>query len=239
MLIGIDEAGRGPVLGPLVVGICAVPDDAEPLLVSMGVKDSKDLSSKQRQHIETWFLEQCETKGWFGATVVIQPERIDRALQQQGLNWLEVEGFQEALKQVPHQRDLTIVADACDVNAERFTQRITAGLDGWPYPQSTMISEHKADQRHPVVGMASILAKEERDRRIEAMSTRVGFNVGSGYPSDPATKKALPALVEQYGIDPEVRWGWATVERFWNEHREGDVPVRGVQRTTQQRLFHP
>lgn len=239
MLIGIDEAGRGPVLGPLVVGICAVPDDAEPLLVSMGVKDSKDLSSKQRQHIETWFLEQCETKGWFGATVVIQPERIDRALQQQGLNWLEVEGFQEALKQVPHQRDLTIVADACDVNAERFTQRITAGLDGWPYPQSTMISEHKADQRHPVVGMASILAKEERDRRIEAMSTRVGFNVGSGYPSDPATKKALPALVEQYGIDPEVRWGWATVERFWNEHREGDVPVRGVQRTKQQRLFHP
>jgi len=239
MLIGIDEAGRGPVLGPLVVGICAVPDDAEPLLVSMGVKDSKDLSSKQRQHIETWFLEQCETEGWFGATVVIQPERIDRALQQQGLNWLEVEGFQEALKQVPHQRDLTIVADACDVNAERFTQRITAGLDGWPYPQSTMISEHKADQRHPVVGMASILAKEERDRRIEAMSTRVGFNVGSGYPSDPATKKALPALVEQYGIDPEVRWGWATVERFWNEHREGDVPVRGVQRTKQQRLFHP
>ena len=239
MLIGIDEAGRGPVLGPLVVGICAVPDDAEPLLVSMGVKDSKDLSSKQRQHIETWFLEQCETEGWFGATVVIQPERIDRALQQQGLNWLEVEGFQEALKQVPHQRDLTIVADACDVNAERFTQRITAGLDGWPYPQSTMISEHKADQRHPVVGMASILAKEERDRRIEAMSARVGFNVGSGYPSDPATKKALPSLVEQYGIDPEVRWGWATVERFWNEHREGDLPVRGVQRTTQQRLFHP
>ena len=239
MLIGIDEAGRGPVLGPLVVGICAVPDDAEPLLVSMGVKDSKDLSSKQRQHIETWFLEQCETEGWFGATVVIQPERIDRALQQQGLNWLEVEGFQEALKQVPHQRDLTIVADACDVNAERFKQRITAGLDGWPYPQSTMISEHKADQRHPVVGMASILAKEERDRRIEAMSARVGFNVGSGYPSDPATKKALPSLVEQYGIDPEVRWGWATVERFWNEHREGDLPVRGVQRTTQQRLFHP
>ena len=143
MLIGIDEAGRGPVLGPLVVGICAVPDDAEPLLVSMGVKDSKDLSSKQRQHIETWFLEQCETKGWFGATVVIQPERIDRALQQQGLNWLEVEGFQEALRQVPHQRDLTIVADACDVNAERFTQRITAGLDGWPYPQSTMISNTK------------------------------------------------------------------------------------------------
>lgn len=239
MLVGMDEAGRGPVLGPLVIGICAVPLDAEPLLISMGVKDSKDLSPKKRQRIEAWFWEQCDKEGWFGTTVAIQPERIDQALQQQGLNWLEVEGFQEALQQVPHQHNLTIVADACDVNAERFTQRITAGIDGWPYPQSTMISEHKADQRHPVVGMASILAKEERDRRIEAMSARVGFNVGSGYPSDPATKKALPALVEQRGIDPEVRWGWATVERFWAEHREGDVPVRGVQRTTQQRLFQP
>ena len=101
MLIGIDEAGRGPVLGPLVVGICAVPDDAEPLLMDIGVKDSKDLSAKKRQHIETWFREQCDKEGWFGATVVIQPERIDQALQQQGLNWLEVEGFQEALQRFP------------------------------------------------------------------------------------------------------------------------------------------
>ena len=128
MLIGIDEAGRGPVFGPLVIGICAVPDDAEPLLMDIGVKDSKDLSSKKRQHIETWFREQSDKEGWFGTTVVIQPERIDQALQQQGLNWLEVEGFQEALQQVPYERDLTIVADACDVNAERFTQRITACL---------------------------------------------------------------------------------------------------------------
>ena len=238
MLVGIDEAGRGPVFGPLVTGLCVVPEDAEPLLVSMGVKDSKDLSPKKRHHIESWFWEQCERDGWFGTTVVIQAERIDRALQQQGLNWLGVEGFQEALQKVPVRRDLSIIADACDVNPERFTQRITAGLDGWPYPRSSMISEHKADQRHPVVAMASILAKEERDRRMEAMSTRVGFNVGSGYPSDPTTKKALHGLVEQGGIDPDVRWGWATVERFWNQHREGDVPVRGVQRTTQQRLFH-
>lgn len=238
MLVGIDEAGRGPVLGPLVVGICTVPDDAQPLLISMGVKDSKDLSPKQRHRIESWFLEQCNKEGWFGATVVIQPERIDRALQDQGLNWLEVEGFQEALQTIPFDRQLRIIADACDVNADRFTQRITAGLKGWPYPDSSMISEHKADQHHPVVAMASILAKEERDRRIGAMSSRVGFNVGSGYPSDPATKDALHALVEQSGIDPDVRWGWATVKRFWDKHREGDVPVRGAQRTTQQRLFH-
>lgn len=239
MLVGIDEAGRGPVLGPLVIGVCAVPEEAEPLLRQMGVKDSKDLSPKRRKEVESWFFEQCEERGWFGGTVTLQPERIDLALQDQGLNWLEVEGFQEALHLIPVHQNHSIIADACDVNAERFTQRITAGLKGWPWPNSQMVSEHKADQNHPVVAMASILAKEERDRSMVAMSTRVGCDVGSGYPSDPTTKQSLQALVLQSGIDQEVRWGWATVKRFWGEHREGDVPVRGVQRTTQQRLFQP
>ncbi|MEC7508046.1 MAG: hypothetical protein VX965_03310, partial [Candidatus Thermoplasmatota archaeon] len=66
MLIGIDEAGRGPVLGPLVVGICAVPEGQESTLRSMGVKDSKDLSSRRRHELESWFLEQCEREKWFG-----------------------------------------------------------------------------------------------------------------------------------------------------------------------------
>ena len=92
--------------------------------------------------------------------MVIQAEQIDQALQAEGLNWLEVDGFREALKLVPMQQHVRITADACDVNAERFTQRITAGLDGWPWPNSSMVSEHKADQHHPVVAMASNIAKE-------------------------------------------------------------------------------
>lgn len=100
-----------------------------------------------------------------------------------------------------------------------------------------MVSEHKADENHPVVAMASILAKEERDRCIRALSTKFGFNVGSGYPSDPTTQQALHRLVLQSSIDENVRWGWATVKNFWSMHRTGDVPVRGQVRTNQQRLF--
>ena len=81
MLVGLDEAGRGPVLGPLVIGICAVPDNDEQVLTSHGVKDSKDLSATKRSRLETWFNEQCEAKGWYGTTVSISPERIDLALQ--------------------------------------------------------------------------------------------------------------------------------------------------------------
>ena len=225
------------MLGPLVIGVCCIPDCATDLLLDQGVKDSKHLSPKKRQALEQWFHEQPIEDGWFGTTVTLQPATIDYALQGQGLNWLEVDGFREAILELPRRSDMHIVADACDVNAERFTKRITDGLNGWPWKGSSMISEHKADERHPVVSMASILAKEERDRAMRAMSERIGFNLGSGYPADPATKASLDRLVLQSGIDEQVRWGWATVERFWKKNRSGDVPVRGVPRTKQQQLF--
>lgn len=239
MLAGIDEAGRGPVLGPLVIGICCIPDDKEGLLVEAGVKDSKDLTASRRREIETWFKETSEENGWYGTTISLSAETVDLALQGKGLNWLEVDGFRSALEALPNRENVHIFADACDVNAERFTERILTGLAQWPWPNSQMVSEHKADARYPVVAMASILAKEERDRSIAAMKERLGFNVGSGYPSDPNTKTALTDLVLQSEIDPDVRWGWATVERFWAAHRNGEVPIRGQRRTVQERLIQP
>lgn len=237
MLVGIDEAGRGPVLGPLVIGICCIPKEHDSLLVEAGVKDSKDLTPARRREIEAWFNQNKNEFGWYGTTVTLSAETIDLALQGKGLNWLEVDGFRQALETLPSKEGVQIFADACDVDTERFAKRILADLPQWPWPESNMTSEHKADTRYPVVAMASILAKEERDRSIAAMAARVGFNIGSGYPSDPNTKAALQDLVLQSGIDEEVRWGWATVERFWSANRQGDVPVRGQQRTVQQRLF--
>lgn len=236
-MVGIDEAGRGPVLGPLVFGICSVPISDEHLLMEQGVKDSKMLSRKKRQDIEQWFWSEGKKRGWYGTTISHSPERIDLALQDKGLNWLEVEGFREALHALPVQTDLSVIADACDVNAERFTQRICDGLDGWPWPNTTLTSEHKADDNHLIVAMASILAKEERDRAVARLGETTGVVVGSGYPSDPTTKQALHHLCTQETIHDGVRWGWATTERFWKNHREGDVPVRGHLRTVQRTLF--
>ena len=236
--VGLDEAGRGPVLGPLVIGVCSVPETDEHLLVEAGVKDSKELSPKKRKELEQWFEQNMAERDWFGTTVCLDAERIDLALQGQGLNWLEVEGFSEALSCLPMKQGVDIMADACDVNADRFTQRIAGLLENWPWPQTMLRSEHKADTNHPVVAMASILAKEERERAMERMTKRVGTGLGSGYPSDPATKAALPILCKQEGIDPDVRWGWATVVRFWQANRHGDVPLRGQPSTVQQTLFH-
>ena len=94
--VGVDEAGRGPVLGPLIVGVCAIPEGDLALLREQGVRDSKDLSPKKRRELEAWFNEQSEKRRWFGGVITLSAERIDLAMQNTSLNLLEVEGFQEA-----------------------------------------------------------------------------------------------------------------------------------------------
>ena len=129
MLVGIDEAGRGPVLGPLVIGICCIPEGKESLLIDAGVKDSKDLKpSRWPTRLRHGSTKVKEEHGWYGTTVTLSAETIDLALQGEGLNWLEVDGFRQALETLPSKEGVHIFADACDVNAQRFTQRILADL---------------------------------------------------------------------------------------------------------------
>ena len=234
---GVDEAGRGPVLGPLVIAACAVPLSDVPLLVEAGVRDSKLLTAAKRASLAEWFTSQQRERAWRSHTVVIDADEIDVALAQDGLNWLEVRGFARAIEGLGVTRDLHVVADACDVNAERFTQRITERLDGWPWPNANLDSEHKADTNHPVVAMASVLAKHRRDQAMTAMAERVGFPVGSGYPSDPTTVAALDRLIGHDAIDADVRWSWATVQRHWAQRYPGSPPVRGQPHRIQRTLF--
>ena len=235
--VGVDEAGRGPVLGPLVVTACAIPKKDLGMLKDAGVKDSKDLSKKKRQDILSWYHEQSETRGWKHSVIVCTPERIDLSLQSTGLNWLEVEAFAEALSGLELEQHHDIINDACDVKPERFTERIRAKLQQPQLEISTMSSFHKADENYPIVGMASILAKETRDNLIDAMAQRIGQPLGSGYPSDPATVNALQWLITDDGIDFDVRWGWATSIRYWNAHCRGDIPLRGASHSFQKTLF--
>ena len=130
-----------------------------------------------------------------------------------------------------------VINDACDVNEQRFTDRIAARLPQWPWKDSTIHSEHKADATFPIVGMASILAKVERDSRIEQISQDVGIPLGSGYPSDPNTKAALPNLLVDSEPHPALRWSWKTVTRAWNEKYGVDPPKRAYKDGQQKTLF--
>jgi ribonuclease HII len=156
-----------------------------------------------------------------------------------GLNLLEVELFAEALNPMRKEveQGVQILNDACDVNAQRFTDRIAARLTGWPWNQSSMTSEHKADTNHAIVGMASILAKVRRDEIIEALKVEIGAPIGSGYPSDPNTKAALPFLLSGDTPHEALRWSWKTVKREWNLLHDVDPPSRPAPNQHQRTLF--
>ena len=195
MNIGVDEAGRGPVIGPLVV--CAFASTSQSQLRELGVKDSKDLSKKKREELFAILKEMPHN------VVVCSPERIDIS---ENLNNLEVELFAEALSIMPEGE---IMLDACDVNAERFAKNVSRLSDKFCH------AEHKADENHPEVSAASIIAKVTRDRLIAEISNELGFDIGSGYPSDPKTKAAVIELVKGETPHDCLRCSWKTVENAW------------------------
>ena len=227
-ITGVDEAGRGPVIGPLVVAALSVPAEDEEKLRQQNVKDSKLLSPQRRKELEEWILNQ---EGWLHRVIICQPARIDSYVAKRGLNILEVELFAEALNAIG-QREGTIIVDACDVNEERFASRIASRLENWPWPVQ-FISEHKADFNHLIVAAASILAKQERDRQMANISREVGLNLGSGYPSDAITVAALPALLTEECPHPQLRWSWKTIRNLW----PGEIPQRDGVPESQQTLF--
>ena len=227
-ITGVDEAGRGPVIGPLVVAALSIPAEDEQKLRQQNIKDSKLLSVKKRAELEEWILNQ---EGWSHKVVICHPARIDSYVVNMGLNLLEVELFAEALNSIG-KIEGTIIVDACDVNEDRFASRIASRLVDWPWP-AQLISEHKADLNHLIVAAASILAKQERDRQMKNISDEVGMNLGSGYPSDAITVGALPALLTGDCPHPQLRWSWKTIRKLW----PGEIPPRESVPGPQQTLF--
>jgi len=194
MIVGVDEAGRGCVIGPMV--ICGV--GAEKMDIT-GIKDSKLLTPEKREKFA--YIIKKNVKYYYK---ILTPEVIDEYTEKNRLNILEVEGFSEVIKKF----DLSskFFVDSCDVDPERFKRRImeiTGEID--------IVSEHKADRKYPIVSAASILAKVERDRIIKDL----GYEFGSGYPSDKRTIIFLRKWYLKNKDFPDfVRKSWDTVKKI-------------------------
>ncbi|MBQ4135106.1 MAG: ribonuclease HII [Methanocorpusculum sp.] len=194
-ICGIDEAGKGPVLGPMVAAGVLVSDDED--LSSLGIRDSKQLSAKKREVI---FEEICAS--YKTAVVVKSPAEID--VRECTMNQFTVFLHAEVLRTLSPDR---VYLDACDVNAERFGVNVlsASGID------AEVVSEHKADARYAVVGAASIVAKVTRDRIIDELRLEFG-EIGSGYPSDAKTVAFLKEYIREHGVPPAcARKSWQTV----------------------------
>ena len=227
-LIGVDEAGRGPVLGPLVVSAFALPKDDVSLLVEAGVKDSKQLSVKKRDELYNWITTTAEERGWQFQIHKSSPASIDIAMAVDTLNEHEVALFAHCVMRLQCQSDGGVLQlDACDVNAERFGYNVGQRLSHWLESGEWVIdSRHRADEIFPAVAAASIIAKVERDREIEKLELEIGFPIGSGYTSDKTTQVALTKLLEGNSPHRQLRWRWETVVTAWRGLGKGDVPSR-------------
>ena len=226
--VGVDEAGRGPVLGPLVVTAFSLPKPDVVLLEERGITDSKKIKPKERQEMFEWIIENSKSRGWEYHIYTSTPAEIDHAMSLESLNQHEVNIFSHCISKLNcSEKGGTVFLDACDVNAERFGSNVRSQISKWIDSGAWKIeSMHGADEMFAVVGAASILAKVTRDLSIEEIERKIGFPIGSGYPSDPVTQKALPLLLEGEKPHDELRWKWATVENAWEKKGLGTLPPR-------------
>ena len=200
MRCGIDEAGRGSVLGPLVVG--AVYSEADDILIDIGVKDSKKLSPKTRERMYDMIADACEF-----CVVPISAEEIDERRKKISLNEIELEMFIRACSKVPVS---AIYADCPDVNEVGFSKEMSRLIKG---PE--IIARHKADDIFPIVSAASIIAKVTRDRMIADIQKEFGTDIGSGYHSDRYTMEFIEKWMKDNGCPPpHTRRSWEPIKQM-------------------------
>ena len=202
MICGVDEAGKGPVIGPLVVAAVKVNNAKE--IENLGFKDSKQLTSARRKELADLIKSEFDY-----AVEIIEPEIVDEYRRQNKLNQLNREAFERLISKLD---PMVAYVDAADVNEERFGNEIKKGLRN--QNDTDVISMHKADAKIPVVAAASIIAKETREREIRKIKDKIG-DFGSGYPSDEKTIKFLKSFYADKGKWPKgTRESWKTLERI-------------------------
>ncbi|MDE1765714.1 MAG: ribonuclease HII [Thaumarchaeota archaeon] len=199
LVCGVDDAGRGSAIGPLVIAGIRIEKNKIKRLSEIGVKDSKQLTPRAREILYGKILELVDDYH----VARIPPHVIDKSVQKNQLNQLEGKYMAKVIAKL---KPDSAYVDSCDVNPNRF------GLYISKLSQVGKIhSSHHADRRFPVVSAASIIAKVNRDRAIERI--RKNFEVGSGYPSDPKTMRFIREYIESNGMPPKfVRKSWKPVK---------------------------
>ena len=192
IIVGIDEAGRGPVLGPLVMAALAFKEKDIKKLEWLGVKDSKLLSKQVREELFERIREIVDDF----RVEVIEPDAIDLSLTEESsnLNWLEAD---TSARLVSEMKSDKIIVDCPSINLQSYKEYFAKKLKG-NATSSELLVEHKADLNHIVVAAASVIAKVLRDRIIEHEKNEINIDFGSGYMSDPKTQHFLENYHDKY-----------------------------------------
>jgi ribonuclease HII len=211
LVAGVDEAGRGCVIGPLVVTGVMMKLENLQFLSELGVKDSKLLTPKKREALYPEIISLTEKC----STIKVLPHQIDLVVESarrlHKLNRLEAQTMAQIIEDLKPDE---VYVDAADTVDYRFGNHIRECLN----IKTKIISKHKADRIYPVVSAASVIAKVERDREIANLRLEYG-DFGSGYLTDEKTMVFLKHLLEKDGEYPNfVRKSWKPAKRAKNEN---------------------
>ncbi|MBN2112133.1 ribonuclease HII [Candidatus Woesearchaeota archaeon] len=200
MIAGVEEAGRGPVIGPMVMCGVLVDEKDEIKLKSIGAKDSKLLTPRTREIL----FDQIKAMVKKYEVVIISAQEIDDALRDpnSNLNKLEAKTSAKILNKLKPDKALL---DCPSNNTSAYAAEIRKNLEN---KKLKLVAEHKADVKYTVVAASSIIAKVTRDREIEKIKESIGIDFGSGYPSDEKTQLFLKKNWSRF---PEIfRQTWAS-----------------------------
>ena len=214
LICGIEEAGRGPVIGPLIMVGLAIEEKDLVKLKELGVKDSKQLTIKQICILKEKILKIPNKH----ILLKIKPKEIDDAVDGNNslnLNWLEATKTAELLNQL--NPDKTFI-DCPSPNIQKYKNYLKRYIKN---KEIELIAEHKADVNYPIVSAASIIAKCIREEEVAKIEKLVGQSIGSGYPSNPICQKFLRENHEKY---PEfIRHSWESYKRIIKEKQQSSL----------------
>ncbi|MBI2578086.1 MAG: ribonuclease HII [Candidatus Aenigmarchaeota archaeon] len=212
LILGIDEAGRGPVIGPMVMCGYLIREKSVTKLKKLGVTDSKLLSKKQREFLFSHVKKLADDMIVFH----IPAAEIDRLRTVSNLNKLEIERMRQMIELLEPDK---VIIDAPEANVANFKKKISSGLKA----KSVIAAENFADKNYIEVAAASVIAKVSRDREIETLHKKYGY-FGSGYPSDSATIGFLKNWIKENKEFPDfVRKSWITAQLIMEEKEQTKI----------------
>jgi ribonuclease H2 subunit A len=208
--LGIDEAGRGPVLGPMVYGGYFCPVGAKSL-AAFGYKDSKKLSEAEREAL----FEKAKTSGHGWRVIVLQASELSNKMLRRSKYNLNLISHDAAAALIQFVLDAGVQLEEVYVDTVGKAELYQAKLLE-QFPALSITVSAKADSLFPVVSAASICAKVIRDRvlaawQFEERNVEASRVFGSGYPGDPKTKRWLKEHSDAvFGFPSLIRFSWKT-----------------------------
>ena len=206
LILGLDEAGKGPVIGPMILAGCLIDRKIEKEFRLLGVKDSKMVTPNRREILD----KEIKSKAINFKTVAIFPDDIDDK-SEKGIKMTELEAeiFSSIINELNDDKTkIKVVIDCPSFGISKWTDMLKTKIKN--LSNLEFVIEHKADKNHIAVAAASLLAKAEREREVSKLKEIYGDEIGSGYCSDPLTIKFLEKFALKHKNKGIFRKSWIT-----------------------------